>query len=587
MIIPKYVPPHFYIESSKMYLSEENKNIGHYIAINTGMRRKGLAIAQDKDSFYIINKDDLVIYKTEKNGIDSYNGEYSYSIKRTIFGYYVIIRDGLVKITNVGKDDDFYPEQTYKVLDENGNIVENWKAEQVGINQYPFELGNGIIAWENVCYDIESLKPLFTIPSKFKIEGIIEKGLFYLSVPGDYKDFAVVVRNGEIVKQCDISELEQLKNRLSLQEKEFEKHFIRKLGVVSNSKNKDLEEGEHLIKQFCSICYSNGNTHPDRYRLNQYIYNADLAKDDFTSLKQIDSVLVKKLKLIHLALSKDSEPRNQNRGSRYIVYLTRDVMCFFYKHAYILKYIPGNMSLYRFFSLEGQALSMESYENLSQYNSPTLFYNDKKFDRRFFIFKNANPEKKSLISISEKGLFSKDIPYNIDISEQDGFIEMYNRDNQCSAFYDFDLKELQITYVRCKIEERIKDYLYILRDNFLLEKEYECGGAFGRLANGQLILKHSTPKMIIKDGKLLLPFPNSYEKCLEEISARHNNRPNYVVSVNEIANYQLEEGKTYIYMFNCRPWAFCNVKGGIYYDFDIQKINFLNDSNIVNPLNNN
>ena len=146
---------------------------------------------------------------------------------------------------------------------------------------------------------------------------------------------------------------------------------------------------------------------------------------------------------------------------------------------------------------------------------------------------------------------------------------------------------MQITYVRCKIEERIKDYLYILRDNFLLEKEYECGGAFGRLANGQLILKHSTPKMIIKDGKLLLPFPNSYEKCLEEISARHNNRPNYVVSVNEIANYQLEEGKTYIYMFNCRPWAFCNVKGGIYYDFDIQKINFRNDSNIVNPLNNN
>ena len=57
MIIPKYVPPHFYIESSKMYLSEENKNIGHYIAINTGMRRKGHAIAQDKDSFYIINKD--------------------------------------------------------------------------------------------------------------------------------------------------------------------------------------------------------------------------------------------------------------------------------------------------------------------------------------------------------------------------------------------------------------------------------------------------------------------------------------------------------------------------------------------------
>lgn len=582
MIIPKYLPPKVYSESSKMYLSEEEKSIGHFVAINTGMRRKGIAIAEDKDCLYLINKNNLVVYKTEKSGIDYYSGNYSYSIKRTILGYYVIIREGFIKITNVGKDDDFYPEQTYKILDENGNIVENWKAEEVGINQYPYELGNGIIAWENVCYDIESLKPLFTIPSKFKIEGIIEKELFYLSVPGDYREYAVVVRNHEIVEQFDINKIEQLKKRFSTKEHELGKLIFNKHGIDNFTRNRDLEEGERLLKQYCSICYSNGSTHPDRYRINQYIYNVELTKDEFNSLKQIDSVLVEKLKLIHLALSKNNKPRGDHReGFRYIVYLTRDIMCFFYKHAYILKYIPGDKSLYRFFSIEGQALSMESYKNLAQYNSPTLLYYDKKFDRRTFVFNNVNPDMQTFIRINDKGLISKDIPYEIDISEQDGFIKMYNRNSQCSKFYDFDLKELEITYVHCKIEERIIDYLYLLKDSFLLEKEYEYGRTFGRLTNGQLILKHSDPKMIMKDGKLLLPFPDSYEKCLEEISARHNNRPNYVECVEEIANYQLEEGKTYIYKFYCRPWAFCTNKGTIFYDFDIRKIDFRKDRSIV------
>ena len=575
MIIPKYSPQQIYSESSRMYISEENKSLGHFIPINTGMRRKGIAIAEDKECLYIINKDSLVIYKTEKSGIDYYSGNYSYSIKRTIFGYYVIIRDGFIKITNVGKDDDFYPEQTYKVLDEDGKIVENWKAEQVGINQYPYELGNGIIAWKNVCYDIESLKPLFTIPTKFKIEGIIEKGLFYLSVPGDFRDFAVVVRNGEIMEQLDFKEVEQIKNRLSLQENELEKRIFNKHGIDSLSMSKDIEEGEQLLKQYCSICFSNGSTHPDRYRLNQYLYNVEFTKDKFNSLKQIDHTLVKKLKLIHLALGKNNKPRGNHReGLRYIAYLTRDVMCFFYKYAYILKYIPGDKSLYRFFSIGGKALSMESYENLAQYNSSTLLFHDNKFDRRSFVFNNANPQMQTFIRISDKGLISKEISRELDISEQDGYIQMFNRNTRRSCYYDFDLKELLINYVHCKIEERIKDYLYVLKDQFLLEKEYEIGGAFGRLANGQLILKHSAPKMIMKNGKLLLPFPNSYEKCLEEISARHNNRPYYVVNVEEIANYQLEEGKTYIYKFNCRPWAFCTEQGNILYDFEICKVYF-------------
>lgn len=583
MIIPKYLPSKIYSESSEMYLSNEDKNTGHFIAINTGMRRKGIAIAENKEFLYIINKDNLVIYKTEKTGIDYYSGNYSYSIKRTILGYYVIIRDGFVKITNVGKDDDFYPEQTYKILDENGNIVENWKAEQVGINQYPFELGNGIIAWENICYDIESLKPLFTIPAKFKIEGIIEKGLFYLSVPGDYRDFAVVVRNGEIVEQCDFNKVEQIGKRLSLQENKLVKRIFNNYGIDSLSRNKDFEEGERLLKEYCSICFSNGYTHPDRYRHSQYIYDVEFTKDEFNSLKQIDFSLVKKLKLIHLVLSKNSKPRGDYRGGlRYIVYLTRDIMCFFYKYAYILKYIPGNKSLYRFFSIEGKALSKESYENPAQYNSPTFLYFDTKFDRRTFVFNNTNPQMQTLIKISNKGLLSKDIPYEIDISEQDGYIQMYNRNTHCSQYYNFELKELHIDYVHCKIEELIKDYLYLLKDEFLLEKEYECGGAFGKLANGRLILNHSNPKIIMKEGRLLLPFPNSYEKCLEEISARHNNRPNYVVGVEEIANYQLEEGKTYIYKFICRPWAFCTNKGTIFYNFNIHKINFCKDRNIDN-----
>lgn len=106
------------------------------------------------------------------------------------------------------------------------------------------------------------------------------------------------------MEQLDFKEVEQIKNRLSLQENELEKRIFNKHGIDSLSMSKDIEEGEQLLKQYCSICFSNGSTHPDRYRLNQYLYNVEFTKDKFNSLKQIDHTLVKKLKLIHLALGK-------------------------------------------------------------------------------------------------------------------------------------------------------------------------------------------------------------------------------------------------------------------------------------------
>lgn len=47
--------------------------------------------------------------------------------------------------------------------------------------------------------------------------------------------------------------------------------------------------------------------------------------------------------------SKGTDPRGEHReGLRYIVYLARDIMCFFPKHSYFFKYIPRDNPPYSF-----------------------------------------------------------------------------------------------------------------------------------------------------------------------------------------------------------------------------------------------
>ena len=61
--IPDYMQYH---EEVTMYLTEEDKESRSGLHVTIGMRRKNIAIASDRHHYYLLNKDNVVIYKIEK-----------------------------------------------------------------------------------------------------------------------------------------------------------------------------------------------------------------------------------------------------------------------------------------------------------------------------------------------------------------------------------------------------------------------------------------------------------------------------------------------------------------------------------------
>ena len=574
MIISNYRPEKIYSEEAKIYVSEEMKNIGQHTYVKTGMRRKGLAIANDEKHLYIINKDNVIIFKVEKTGTIYFGYNYTYSINRSINGFYIITWDGYRKITRVGKDDDFYQETTYEVFDENGIKMKNWDKEEVGIGKYPFELGMNMIMWNNVCYHIETLQPIFTIPTKFAVESIIQNNLIYLSVPGDYCEFVVLVRDGEIIAQHNIDKLEEVRKRLSLEERIYGESILKKINVKGISMQEDVKEGDELLKRNASISYSNGHIYPAPDSIKEYILKDNYSEKEFLELKQLSEDVVIKLKKIHVALNVSNEPRTSNCGAeRNVLYLTKNIICLFYENAYILEMEIKGRNLYRFFSIDGYALSKESF-------APPLYttcylHNDKDFKKCIFVMRDSENKSVLIIRVYDDRITTKEVPWYIKIRIYENDLELNNSQNGNLKYYDFDFNELSISYIKCNIQEKIKSYLYLLNEPFIDRSDYNCGTCMGRLKNGMLILKSLPPQKVLRDGILLLPTPRSYGECLMEINARHDNRPNYITDVVEIDNYILKDGVTSLFKFECRPWAFCDIKGKIYYDFDANKINLM------------
>lgn len=412
MSIPKFCPRKvFYSTVLLRDVLGKNKST----VVNIGERRKSVAIVLDSnyEGKYLIDGNNEIIYRPKVEDADSrgfgIHTGFNCTIQRTITGYYIVSRVDYYRKINVGKDDQDIEEESYIVLDEDGMVVHDISLEESGYGRYPFELGNKLIAYDNVCYDIESLKPIFTIPSKFKICSVIENGIIYLEVPGDHREIVVAVNNHEIINQYSVEEFISLKKGLQVTKKALHGRL--------------LEKGEKYLMEYGSIVFS--NLFFDRsVALDNSITSELTQKELFENLKTIDQKHMEILWYIYNALKASNHCRTSKFGAeRYVVCLTNRIIVLFYENVLVLTFYGESHSRYRFFSLEGKALHDGLFYSLEH----CYLYTDKVFKRCIFIMKNAQTEENCLIYSLPDKIKITNIPNHIGVRDRIGYLEMKDK----------------------------------------------------------------------------------------------------------------------------------------------------------------
>lgn len=540
---------------SSIYIRDDSSK-NKSTVVNIGERRKNIAIVLDSDynGLYLINGENEIIYKPTLEDIGSrgygIHTGFHCTIQRTITGYYIVTRVDYYRKINVGKDDQDIEKETYIVLDENGMVVQGISLEDSGFGRYPYELGNKLIAYDNVCYDIESLKPIFTIPSKFKICSVIENGIIYLEVPGDSREIVVAVHNHEIINQYSVEEFFSLQKSLQ---------------VMKNTLHgRLLEKSEKCLMEYGSKVFSNFLF--DRsVTLDSSITNELSQKEIFENLKNIDQKQMEILGYVYNALKESNHSRTSKFGAeRYVVCLTNRIIVLLYENVLILTFFGESPARYRFFSLEGRSL----HDGL--FNSYSYLYTDKVFNRCIFIMENAQTEEKCLIYSLPGKIKITNIPHHIDVRDCFGYLEMNDKKTGEKWECDYNFNKLSTKYTMCHVIPVINNYLYTLQDLFLFK-----GSFIKEIKEEDIIYGIFSPDKILKNGELLLPLPKSYQECLEEIDARHNNRPNFISTIEKLGEYEINGDIISFYKFICEPWAYCDESGYIYYDFDCDNIDLV------------
>lgn len=215
------------IHKNEVDSSWQNKNTS---LATIGMRRKGIAIAyipkrsvnyvQYSSTYYLVNKDNEVIFELNTEYKETHFEYYNNRIYRTIKGYYIIEYNGLEIRNRVGRDDQEFDYTGVEVLDENGDKVPSWDKNEIGIDKECNYMGYGIFEFENTFYNSESLEKLFSIPSKFHIDTIFENAFAQLSVNQSF-EFAVIVKDKNIIEQSLFTDLENIKDKYEKAERLF------------------------------------------------------------------------------------------------------------------------------------------------------------------------------------------------------------------------------------------------------------------------------------------------------------------------------------------------------------------------------
>lgn len=571
------------IHKDEVDASWQNKNTSH---ATIGMRRKGIAIAfvpkryvdyiGYSSTYYLVDKDNKVIFELNTEYKETHFEYYNNRIYRTIKGFYIIEHNGLEIRNRVGRDDQELEYKSIQVLDENGDTVPSWDMNDIGIDKECHYMGYGIFEFENTFYDSESLEKLFSIPSEFRIETIFINDLAKLSVNQSF-EYAVIVKDKNIIEQCVFSEFDNIKDKYE----EAESQFLSKMHL-SHHKTENYEScaKQYIDKYGYELC-SNGNYF--RHSSGEIFIskrNYIESYGNFENINYIDKADIDLLNAINIGL----QTYQDDKDKRIIFRLDEKINIYIYHDVYILETFSRKGKLYSFFNTEGHKISsniyIDGFTQLSLDLTPNLYESsnnivsfEKITDTNNTVFLAKDINLKRYIVRFEKGkLIESEFTIREDLKGynmrlENGYIE-YMKSND-TKYFDYDMNPIKVNYINCQIKTEINNYLYSLKEKFI----NTCGRYFSG-ENSELIFYPNKPKLTWINGIPTLPFPKSYESCTAKIDILNSNRENYVSSIKKIKTYVTEEGTFYLYKFVCKPYGYCDRFGNLYYDFNPTSVKF-------------
>lgn len=579
------------IHKNEVDSSWQNKNTS---PATIGMRRKGIAIAfvpnrfvnyvQYSSTYYLVNKDNEVIFELNTEYKETHFEYYHNRIYRTIKGFYIIEKNGLEIRTRVGKDDQEIDYTSVEVLDENGDKVPTWDKNDIGIDKECNYMGYGIFEFENTFYDSESLEKLFSIPSKFHIETIFENDMARLSINQSF-EFAVIVKDKNIIEQCVFKELDNLKGKYE----KAESQFLKKMHLSHQESESTANNARQYIEKYGYELCTNGSLFRP-YGEEIFISKKNYIESygNFENINSINNADITILNAINTGL----QTYQDDKDKRIIFRLDKDINIYIYHDVYILEIFSRKGRLYSFFNTDGNKISsniyIEGFTQLSTNLTPNLYESsnstasfEKITDTNNTVFLAKAINYKRYIVRFEKGiLIESEFPIREDLKGYDmslekGYIKYIklNVKTKCKVddikYFDFDMNPIKVNYINCHIKTEINNYLYTLKEKFISS----YGGAFSGYY-GELIFYPNKPKLTWINGVPTLPFPKSYESCTAKIDILNNNRENDVTSIEKIKTYLTEEGTFDLYKFICKPHGYCDRFGNLYYNFNPYSVKF-------------
>ena len=575
---------------TKKYWKRYNVEVNGVKILYTGEWRKDIAIgyseaSRNHDVPNLVSRDKKILYRGDVNR-EGYVDE----IYRTSAGYYLVYswRDWSAP----GKDSD-YRKSLKCIISEDGQTkidpsridsplpsmytdTESTWIDKNGSEVFiPREVGMGIVEYENSFYRLDDFKKIFDIPQKFHLENIFEKGFCRFSVPEDNRDFIVTVKKNEIVDWVETNNVEGL---VQLIEKTSDTSLIKyckkndsSIISVIKKQQKSLIEQEQIAKEnrLSKVIFYSVGGYPF-YGQNNSISDTMVTAEDFLQGITFSPDELEIIKELHQTICKEGgyfrERLYRCRIRKTKDDPTRSLESMFYKDFILLRYDYNGFGnyMYRFYSIDGACLSDEWYLNLRSTKPNTPVEDDKNFDNHCFRYSSG------IIVVQDGKLFDNQFPafmYNEDRRDYEDISVKENFIRYGDERYDFFFNKIDINYVDLNIEEEIKKYL------FRMEPDFHCfsldwGKEHDKLSYGPGLVEDN-----YKDGSIYLPKPGVFDNIYYELHYRNKNTPNFINKISIIGNYTDEEGQHYkLYLFECRPNAYCDTKGHIIYDFNPDNI---------------
>lgn len=587
----RYNPGQLPLESISVYPSEEDRkwSNGTRYSAKCKQIRKNITIAYDDKNLFLIKIVQMDSYEarhlmTPYYGIiifrqdierKFYDPDHEYHLDRTIKGYYVFTHTYYKSRCIPGKD---YEDEVTDIIvfDENGNVDRDWDNKDIGYGQIPIEIAKGLVVYNNVFYDLDTLKEKFRISSKYSALGCFVDGLLHLQVPEDEKNIYALVKNAQIIEQFTEEELNSKIDYLSIMEKQYldSKYSVDYLPQIN------IDQCEDLRKRFTDIISYNEIRGKYRSQTDYILSIDDTASFDNeceNSIPQQVNEIINQQRLYYFVEKKSNLICKKEENNR-LYRLTSKISC----------YISRNITfLGQFIVVNNQKIFISAIydkygQRLSKYNfvkilNPNLQYSDRsnihKEDNAYGIFEARifETKQKVVFGYYDGKYFETIIPKDCSLYvTANGACYIMN--DKKDSYYDIFMNPIIINFVQCSVRSEIDKYLYIVEPNFYPDERDSTSGVGYYVDKTEYLGIYSRPKLGFYNGHFCLPYPNSFKFSIEEMESRNNNRPNFISYVSKVRTFTLGKEIVSIYRFHCAPWAYCDLSGNIYYDFDANNI---------------